>query len=65
MTVGLGLKARPSGPGPTAGFLFFGRKEKEPKETFLFLLPHFAAAWYRLKNRPVESLVAPESEKPI
>ncbi|MDW7646191.1 MAG: hypothetical protein SCI25_14235, partial [Desulfuromonadales bacterium] len=41
-----------------------GHQEKEPKETLLFLLPDFAAAWYRLRNRPVESLVAPESEKP-
>jgi hypothetical protein len=24
---------RPSGPGPTAGFIFFDRKENEAKET--------------------------------
>ncbi|WP_155874877.1 hypothetical protein [Desulfuromonas sp. AOP6] len=39
------LNLKPSGSGPTAGFLFFGRKEKEPKETLLFLVPGGGASW--------------------
>ena len=37
------IKAKPSGPGPTAGVIFFGRKENEAKETLFISV----AGWRR------------------